>query len=598
MRGLLGGLAANTGDTPLARAQTILDQAFASDDPDDQVALARKALEISADCADAYVLLAENADSRAEALELYEKGVEAGTRALGPELFQEAAGSFWGVLETRPLMRAKFGVANTLWSLKRQAEAVEQVHEMLVLNPSDNQGVRYTLAAWLLQLNRDDDLARLLDHFADDGTAAWSYTRTLLAFRRHGDAPETRALCQQSRKLNRHIPSFLLGNKPLPRELPPSYIVGSIDEAIVYAAASLPGWKVTPGALTWLKNQEKRPLKDRPTAAKAKGPSDKSKAQLEKMPQEFDVWQADIRQVPHWIRVAGEPIRPWVLLVTSATHDQVLMYGLSDDEPEPDELWDTLARAIKKPMSGEPHRPSLLEFLPDGPVETLVPQIEALGIICEAAEDLDQLSTVFESLAEHMAGSGPPGLLEMPGIEPPHVAGFYHAAASYYRRAPWRTFGDDEAIKIECSQFQSGPWYGVIMGQSGVTIGLALYDDLNVLRQLWDDDLSDEDNARETVALAVTFDDETEVSARDLEASREHGWEIAGPDAYPSIYRKERGMSIRPPLAWELQLMEACLRSLPKFVTRNPPDGDPEPQAMSVPTSSGTLELVLSWVLE
>ena len=50
--------------------------------------LARRALEISPDCADAYVLLAENAGSRKEALELYQKGVEAGTRALGPELFR------------------------------------------------------------------------------------------------------------------------------------------------------------------------------------------------------------------------------------------------------------------------------------------------------------------------------------------------------------------------------------------------------------------------------------------------------------------------------------------------------------------------------
>jgi hypothetical protein len=33
---------------------------------------------------------------------------------------------------------------------------------MLRLNPGDNQGVRYTLAGFPLFLDRDDDLARLL----------------------------------------------------------------------------------------------------------------------------------------------------------------------------------------------------------------------------------------------------------------------------------------------------------------------------------------------------------------------------------------------------------------------------------------------------
>src|SRR5438552_10755905 len=69
MRDFLGGMVGGGAETPLGQAQKILDEAFASDDRDLQVALARKALEASADCADAYVLLAENAAYRQEALE-------------------------------------------------------------------------------------------------------------------------------------------------------------------------------------------------------------------------------------------------------------------------------------------------------------------------------------------------------------------------------------------------------------------------------------------------------------------------------------------------------------------------------------------------
>ncbi len=45
-------------DTPLARAEEIMYQAFNTTKPAERVRLARKALDVSADCADAYVVLA------------------------------------------------------------------------------------------------------------------------------------------------------------------------------------------------------------------------------------------------------------------------------------------------------------------------------------------------------------------------------------------------------------------------------------------------------------------------------------------------------------------------------------------------------------
>jgi uncharacterized protein (TIGR03067 family) len=58
--------------------------------------------------------------------------------------------------------------------------------------------VCYALAGCLLFLDRDDDLATLLRQYPDEASAAWAYTTALLAFRRHGDAPETRRLLQEA----------------------------------------------------------------------------------------------------------------------------------------------------------------------------------------------------------------------------------------------------------------------------------------------------------------------------------------------------------------------------------------------------------------
>jgi hypothetical protein len=131
----------------------------------------------------------------------------------------------------------------------------------------------------------------------------------------------------------------------------------------------------------------------------------------------------------------------------------------------------------------------------------------------------------------------------------------------------------------------------------GMTLGFALYEDLGALFQMREGNASDEQNARETVALSVTYGDETEIPVPDLDACERYGWEVAAPDAYPAPIRKERGLTMRPPLSWELRLLEACLRAIPEFVS-NHDRNDSRPAVYEVPTGSGPLALSFSWVTE
>jgi hypothetical protein len=133
------------------------------------------------------------------------------------------------------------------------------------------------------------------------------------------------------------------------------------------------------------------------------------------------------------------------------------------------------------------------------------------------------------------------------------------------------------------------------LGQSGITLGLTLYEDLDLLRRMWAENLSDEENAELTVATTVTFGGERELPVADLDAARRYGWRVAGPEAYPSAFHKDEGMSMRPPHAWELELLEGCLRAVPDFVDRRKQD-DTTPDQVTVPTASGPLALTLSWV--
>jgi tetratricopeptide (TPR) repeat protein len=584
--------------TPLDQAHEILLHAYQEPDEQRRVQLAKEALETCPDCADAYVLLAEHAHNRKQALRLYEQGVAAGERALGPEPFRIGVGRFWGLLDTRPYMRARLGLAHSLWTAGRREEAVQHLQDMLRLNPGDNQGVRYTLAGFLLFLDRDDDLAWLLQQYPDEGSAAWAYTKALLVFRQHGDTSEARQLLVEAKKTNRHVPDYLLGRKFPPSRRPSSYSPGDESEALNYLGSFLVGWRSTPGAVAWLRANDAQTKKRQAEAPHSKGPLGFIKKWLTKiLLQEYDVWQADFRPIPHWVRIGGQPVRPWVILVTSRSNDLILANQVADEEPPPALLWDTLVRAMQNPAAGTPHRPTELQVRADERWESLRPHVEGVGVELVVSEELDQLDALFQELSERLGGKPQPGLLDMPGVTPEKVAGFYEAAASFFRQTPWKQVGYEAAMKVECARFQSGPWYAVLMGQSGLKMGLALYEELETLRRLWANDRADEVNARQSVATTVTFGEEWDIPVADLEAAQRHGWPVARPDAYPSVFHKERGLALRPPLAWEMELVEGCLRAVSEFVARRRQD-DPAGEEFTVPVASGPIKLALSWVVE
>ncbi len=237
---------------PLEKAQDVMYEAWNAQGRR-RVELAHKALEISKDCADAYVLLAEEtARSLEEAKNLYEKGVKAGERALGPELFEENVGHFWGIIETRPYMRAREGLAQCLWLLGQRRQAIAHYQDMLRLNPGDNQGIRYTLAHCLLHEGLDAELGQLLDQHKEDTMADWLYTRALWLFRREGASDQANAALKEATAQNHFVPHYLLGHKSLPQRLPDYVGWGDESEAVSYAAEAIELWRKTPGALEWL----------------------------------------------------------------------------------------------------------------------------------------------------------------------------------------------------------------------------------------------------------------------------------------------------------------------------------------------------------
>jgi tetratricopeptide (TPR) repeat protein len=246
-----GQLAPPEPRTPLERAQALIYQALEASGTR-RTRLARQALAISADCADAYVLLAEATDDVHAIRGLYEQGVEAGERALGSDVFATEVGHFWGIVETRPYMRARRGLGEVLWALGERQAAIGHLQELLRLNPGDNQGNRYPLLIWLLTVGDQAAAERLLDAYGDEVTASWAYTRALLLFHRRGAKRQAEQALARALEMNPFVPQYLLGAKDPPRSLPQYMGIGDDAEAVDYVAGAHQVWFEQPDAVDWL----------------------------------------------------------------------------------------------------------------------------------------------------------------------------------------------------------------------------------------------------------------------------------------------------------------------------------------------------------
>jgi tetratricopeptide (TPR) repeat protein len=243
----LGGL------SPKEQAQDLVWKAWETTGKK-QIKLAEEALALYPNLPDAYLILAdEKATNIEQALDYLKKAVEAGEKDLGEAFFKENEGHFWGMTETRGYMRAKANLAEVLWGLGKQEEALIHYEQCLKLNPSDNQGLRYTLLSWLLELGRLDEVESIFKRYKDDGGAMWEYSKALFNFRKHGgESLKAKRQLEKAISVNGFVPGYLLGKKRMPEFIPDSYSPESPEEATIYADDAYEAWDATPGSLDWL----------------------------------------------------------------------------------------------------------------------------------------------------------------------------------------------------------------------------------------------------------------------------------------------------------------------------------------------------------
>lgn len=99
----------------------------------------------------------------------FEKEERTLRRIRGDDFLTDIAGSFWAITVTRPYIRARSTLAETLLKINSEqavTTSLQHLLELLQLCPEDNMGVRQVIPALYLRLSRDEECYHFVDRWA------------------------------------------------------------------------------------------------------------------------------------------------------------------------------------------------------------------------------------------------------------------------------------------------------------------------------------------------------------------------------------------------------------------------------------------------
>lgn len=186
--------------------------------------------------------------------------------------------------------------------------------------------------------------------------------------------------------------------------------------------------------------------------------------------------------------------------------------------------------------------PARLHVRDEALADALRAEAEARGIVPVCAP-LGELDAILDDALTHLMESMAGGAASRPDTwaeteAPPEVLAEFHAgAAAYHRAAPWRAIGDGEPLVLHFPG-EAEPWFASVMGGAGIHVGLALYSaqaDFESVSQDGEVDTDEHVRGMRGVTLSMSYDRAGEVSRPMRREVASAGWELAGPDAYPSL---------------------------------------------------------------
>jgi SEC-C motif len=265
-----------------------------------------------------------------------------------------------------------------------------------------------------------------------------------------------------------------------------------------------------------------------------------------------------------------EPYRPEMTLWIELPEPLIVACQL--DEPQKQKPFvQTLREAMQKPLIGPPRQPRrvrVADALHAAELRAALPDLEV------TVAPTPELEAVGRDMARHLGASSPEedtaSYLEGGRIPATAVAGLFDAARLLFIIAPWKVTSDDQVLCVDIPELGIEAACLSIIGALGQSLGFILFPSLEgfeafqeravMLEQMPDGPLD-----LGTTFLSLNFERGADLSPSMRREVAEHGWRVAGPQAYPCVDHYERDGLWRPVTERDLRVVSAVATSLSAF---------------------------------
>ena len=160
----------------------------------------------------------------------------------------------------------------------------------------------------------------------------------------------------------------------------------------------------------------------------------------------------------------------------------------------------------------------------------------------------------YLGMDRHMgSGGGMLPYLWRGDITEAEVAELFEAAALFYRMQPWEFLTDADLMKRQSLQPDEPPLLVSVMGASGISRGIVLFDTEDDFEAMMDDKPPNN-------AVFASFEPPGEVPHFVTAEAEEHGWLVADASAFPMVVRVRKGKPI-PCRGDDLRRVTAAFRA-------------------------------------
>lgn len=228
-------------------------------------------------------------------------------------------------------------------------------------------------------------------------------------------------------------------------------------------------------------------------------------------------------------------------------------------------------RAVDAARDASGREPTRLTLRDAGVADLVRDALAPRGVTVHTSDSLPSADEAARSLRSFMAPGSNPDLPAVShpetwagwGLERALVGRLHAAAASYYRAAPWKELSDEEPLFTGAGD--PPEWTAVVLGNAGLTFGLALYRDPDDLfAQLDAPDGTVIPQPPGGPVLSLTFGPADDLPLRQKRETLAARWEVAGPSAWPAL------VAIGTPgggvTAGDVEALIERLESIPRFV--------------------------------